>query len=130
MSNTDLNILDGPEAWHGDNLALDDRWRFHLNEADLVEIDAAVSAVRNAGKIWSDMTSKADFPLPGLASKLSKVANELENGCGLVNLKGIAVDAHGNADLNRIWYGIFLNLGTPIYQNYRGELLRDIVDER
>ena len=68
MSNTNLHILDGPEAWHGDDLALDDRWRFHLNEADLVEIDAAVSAVRDAGKIWSDMTSKADFPLPGLFS--------------------------------------------------------------
>lgn len=130
MSNTDLHILDGPEAWHGDDLALDDRWRFHLNEADLVEIDAAVSAVRDAGKIWSDMTSKADFPLPGLAGKLSQIANELENGCGLVNLKGLAVDAYSNADLNRIWYGICLNLGTPIYQNYRGELLRDIVDER
>ncbi len=130
MSNTDLHILDGPEAWYGEDLAQDDRWRFRLDEADLAEIDAAVSVASAAGKSWIDMISKADFPLPGLARKLSRVADELENGCGLVNLKGLAVDAYDDADLNRIWYGICLNLGTPIYQNYRGELLRDIVDER
>lgn len=130
MSQTDIQILEGPEAWHGRDLDADDRWRFRLDASELREIDTAVSALRDAGKSWSDMTSKTDFPLPGLAGKLGRIADELENGCGLVNLKGLSVDAYDDADLNRIWYGICLNLGTPIYQNYRGELLRDIIDER
>ncbi len=129
MNNRELQVLEGPDAWLGSELEKDDRWQQHFDDADLREIDAAVSVLRDNGQDWSSMTSKADFPLPVLTKKLSRVAAELEHGCGLVNIKGLPVDQYDDADLNRICYGIGLNLGTPIYQNYSGELLRDITDE-
>ena len=59
-----------------------------------------------------------------------QIAMELEEGSGIANIKGIPVWKYDNDDINRLWYGIALNIGTPIYQNYQGELLRDIMDEK
>ena len=129
MNNRELYVLEGPDAWLGSELEKDERWQLRFDEADLRDIDAAVSFSRNNGQDWSSMTSKADFPLPILSEKLSRIAVELEHGCGLVNIKGLPVGDYDDADLNRVCYGISLNLGTPIYQNYSGELLRDITNE-
>ena len=130
MSNNDIHLIDGPEAWHGKDLVNDERWRLYLDDGDIVEIDRALQNVKERGLAWSDMTRGSDFPLDRVLEKLAFVSDELEEGCGLINIKGFPVDRYEGEDINRIWYGIALNIGTPIYQNYRGELLRDIVDER
>ena len=130
MSNNDIHLIDGPEAWHGKDLVNDERWRLCLDDGDIVEIDRALQNVKERGLAWSDMTRGSDFPLDRVLEKLAFVSDELEEGCGLINIKGFPVDRYEGEDINRIWYGIALNIGTPIYQNYRGELLRDIVDER
>ena len=130
MKDSAPQIIEGPEAWYGRDLTADPRWRFELDDAEITEIDAALKQVRDRDLGWSDMRAASDFPLDRLAAKLDDVAAELEEGCGIVNLKGIPAGRYDDADINRLWYGIALNLGTPIYQNYRGELLRDIIDEQ
>ena len=130
MADTKPQVIDGPEAWHGRDLAEDSRWQFRLEDEDIAELDAALQSAKSRGLAWRDMKAKSDFPLEHFAGKLDALAEELENGCGLVKLKGFPVERYDDADLNRIWYGVCLNIGTPIYQNYRGELLRDIVDEQ
>ena len=102
MNNRELHVLEGPDAWLGSDLEKDERWQLRFDEADLRDIDAAVSFSRNNGQAWSSMTSKADFPLPILSEKLSRIAVELEHGCGLVNIKGLPVGDYDDADLNRV----------------------------
>ena len=121
--------IEGPEAWYGDELAKDGRWRLRLEAADIAEIDAALDGVRARAIPWSEMT-KADFPLGGLAAKLDAVAEELENGTGLANLGGLPVERYDDEALSHIWFGLALHLGTPLYQDYCGLLMRDITDER
>jgi hypothetical protein len=130
MSETQPQVIEGPEAWHGRGMASDPRWQFQLSGDDIAELEAALETLRSRGLAWRDLTTKADFPLYHFAEKLECVAKELEEGGGLVNIKGFPVNRFNDEDLNRIWYGVCLNLGTPIYQNYHGELLRDIVDEQ
>jgi hypothetical protein len=119
--------IDGACAWHGDALADDPRWRFSLTAADIVELQGAVAAVRRKGLAWEQMT-KADFPLPGLAGTLAAIAEELENGGGLANLSGLPIGDFGE-DLRHLWFGLGLNLGQPVYQDFNGQLMRDIQDE-
>lgn len=130
MSEIQPQVIEGPEAWHGRGMASDPRWQFQLSGDDIAELEAALEILRSRGLAWRDLTTKVDFPLYRFAEKLECVAKELEEGGGLVNIKGFPVDRFNDEDLNRIWYGVCLNLGTPIYQNYHGELLRDIVDEQ
>ena len=88
MNNREFHVLEGPDAWLGSELEKDERWQLRFDDADLRDIDTAVSLLRDNGQDWSGMMSKADFPLPVLLKKLSRVATELEHGCGLVNIRG------------------------------------------
>ena len=123
-------MIEGPEAWHGNELAEDSRWRVYLDDNDIAELESALQNVKERGLAWRDMKKASDFPLNRFSEKLVMVSAELEDGCGLVNIKGFPVDRFDDEDINRVWYGISLNLGSPIYQNYCGELLRDIIDEQ
>ena len=126
---TASEAIEGPEAWHGDALAGDERWRFELEASDIAEIDAALAVVQSRNIAWAEMT-RADFPLGGLVAKLDLVAEELENGSGLANLARLPVERYDDEALSHIWFGLGLHLGTPLYQDYRGLLMRDITDER
>jgi len=104
------------------------RWIRDLRPADIGEIDAALGAVERRDLAWHDI-EPADFPLPGLAGLLSDIGEELENGCGMVKLRGLPVARYSEDQLRKLYWGIGSNLGTPVFQNRRGELMRLIRDE-
>jgi hypothetical protein len=120
--------IHGACAWRGDEMARSRRWIRALDGAALGEIDAALDGVRSAGIPWHEVTP-ARFPLPGLAARLAEVAGELEDGGGLVVLRGLPVEQYAPDDLRRIWFGLGSHLGRPVFQNRRGELMREIRDE-
>ena len=69
-----------------------------------------------------------DFPLPGLAPLLDDIREELENGSGLLMLRGMEVDRYDLTDLKIIYTGICSQLGTLVYSNRGGEIMREIRD--
>ena len=66
---------------------------------------------------------------PTLDDLLADIRDELENGCGIMKLKGFPVDNHCEDDLRRMYWGLGTHLGTPVFQNRSGELMRAIRDE-
>lgn len=118
--------LNGSNAWTGTEMAADERWKFALGDSDVAEIDAALAAVGETP--WHELTV-ADFPLPGLSQILGRIAGELEHGSGLAKLTGLPVGRYAEEDLRRLWYGLGLSLGSPVYQDCHGLLMRDITDQ-
>jgi len=109
-------------------MADDPRWRRELAPGDLDEIDRALHHAESRGCPWHKLTA-ADFPLGRVASRLVDIADELENGSGMVKLAGLPVERYAKDQLRLIWFGIGRHLGTPVFQNRRGELMREIRDE-
>ena len=120
--------LTGPGVWLGRDMASSRRWIRDLPQEATAEIDAALKSVRRRGLNWHEIR-REDFPLPTLDSLFGDVAEELENGCGMVKLRGLPVSSYDEDDLRRIYFGIGTHLGTPVFQNRRGELMRAIRDE-
>ena len=120
--------ITGPCDWTGAAIADDARWRFDLTADDIAEIERADAALRARGTPWKEMT-RADFPLDGLADKLDRVRDELEDGCGMARLSGLPVERYPDR-LRHIWYGIGLHLGVPLHQDYNGLMMRDIEDAK
>ncbi|MGH6816567.1 MAG: TauD/TfdA family dioxygenase [Hyphomicrobiaceae bacterium] len=118
----------GPCAWLGHEMARSTRWIRDLRPADIAEIDAALEAVERRGLAWREI-GQADFPLPGLAELFSDIREELENGCGMIKLRGVPVGRYSEDRLRKLYFGIGGNLGTPVFQNRRGELMRLIRNE-
>jgi hypothetical protein len=118
----------GPCAWHGAEMASSERWIRTLEPADIDAIDAALRAAQKAGLPWHETTADR-FPIGRLRECLDDVADELEEGCGMVKLRGLPVERYEPLELRQIWFGIGSHLGRPIHQNYRGEMMREIRDE-
>ncbi len=118
----------GACAWRGEEMAQSRRWIFELSDGELAEIDAALHACRAKGIPWHE-TAREAFPLPALAATLAAVARELEDGSGMAKLRRLPVERYTADELRQIWFGIGSNLGRPVFQNRRGELMREIHDE-
>ena len=119
-------VVEGNCAWRGSAMVKDPRYRFTLSKEHLAELHIALKLVQARGLSWEHMT-REDFPLPCLSLKLADIAEELENGSGLANLSGLPLSKFGNG-LRHVWYGIGLNLGLPVFQDYNAQLMRDIED--
>jgi Taurine catabolism dioxygenase TauD, TfdA family len=120
--------LTGPAVWHGQEIANSRRWIRDLPAAAVAEFDAALAAVNDKGLAWSQIR-REDFPLSSLDGLLADIANELEHGSGIMKLRGFPVERYGEDDLRKIYFGLGTHLGTPVFQNRSGELMRAIRDE-
>ncbi len=120
--------LTGPSVWLGREMQNSPRWLRQMDEAVLCEIDAGLASVKTRGLEWRQV-GREDFATPAIAALMQDVAEELENGSGIVKLRGLPVERYDDADLRRLYYGLGSVLGRPVFQNPRGEKMRDIRDE-
>jgi len=118
--------LQGACVWRGADMVHDERWIKRLPAAVLDEIDAAVHRTQDLD--WQRLNQQ-NFPLPSGQAFFDDVREELENGSGMVKILGLDVSRYDDAQLRRLWYGLGHHLGTPMFQNRRGEMMRDIKDQ-
>jgi len=109
-------------------LAQDPAWQHHWREGELAEIHEALERATAKGLTWQQVTP-ADFVLDKVARRLAWAARELEEGRGLVKFTGLPVARYDEAQLRLIWMALARHLGTPVYQDNQGQLMRDIRDE-
>jgi hypothetical protein len=120
--------LGGRAVWTGAELERSGDWIRHFDAAQLAEIDAALSGLKQR-KVAPFAFGREDFPLPGCTALLADITNELENGRGAVRLRGLDASRYGEDDLRLIFWGIGRHLGTAVYQNARGEIMGEVRDE-
>ena len=120
--------IEGKAAWQGWELEQSGAWIRGLSAAQVAEIDAALALVKRRDGLLFGF-GRADFPLPRTAGLLAEIAAELEDGFGMVRLRGLPVERYDEDDLRRIFWGIGAHLGTAVYQNARGEIMGEVRDE-
>jgi hypothetical protein len=118
-------IIVNTAAWKGLDIINNPRWQFSFEDADIEEIDAALQYSKNLK--FNLRSIRADyFPIKLVKSKIAQIADELEQGCGFVRLRGLPLDRWSRQDLELIWMGLACHLGQPVFQNSDGQLLREI----
>ncbi|MBL6954654.1 MAG: TauD/TfdA family dioxygenase [Alphaproteobacteria bacterium] len=103
-------------AWYGADLETDRSWEYALEDSHIRELETALAAVKKSGLKLADI-SAADFPLPTLSKMLAAIATDLRSGHGFALLRGFPVAAHGNPDLELMYYGLCRHIGTGMTQN-------------
>jgi DNA gyrase/topoisomerase IV subunit A len=91
-----------------------------LQAEHIGEIDAALAMVENRGIDWREITAP-DFPLPGLTDLIGQIRNELENGCGLMKLRGLPVSHYNENQLRTLYFGIGRIVGSGLTFHKRYE---------
>ena len=84
-------------------------------ELDIDEIaclDDALNSVVSRQIAWSSLT-KTQFPLPVLSQKLEAISTELEDGCGMVSIRGISPARYTPDELHTLWSVSYTHLTLP-----------------
>ena len=123
----DIKPITGANVWHGKDMSGSARWRRSLTADQLAEIDRVLSAARAHGLTWETMSAD-DFRLPGLAPLLADIRDELENGSGILMLRGIDPASYTLDDAKIVYAGVARQLGTLVFSNRGGEIMREIRD--
>ncbi|KND89360.1 hypothetical protein TOPH_05967 [Tolypocladium ophioglossoides CBS 100239] len=123
-------ILTGPLVWSGADFKDQDSYTLRLSSHDIKEIEAALETFKSLG-LDGDQVSQPNFPLPNLASRLSKVAETLHEGRGFVVISGLDASRYSVED------SVLLYLGLAEYvadkrgqQDKRGNVLSHITNSK
>jgi len=114
--------------WHGPELARSTDWIRRVPASAVEECDAALEALRRRGVTWPNF-GREDFPLPTFGRELVDVLDQLEDGPGIVLLRGFPAERYAAEDLKTVYWGLGAHLGHARYQNARGELIGEVRDE-
>ncbi len=116
-----------PAAWQAAGLQARQDWTYRLTEADMAELDAALAATKREG-VGVPAIRKEHFPLPRLGDTLLGLRQELEQGRGIVLVRGLSMDRYSKQDAGTIFWGIGAHLGRAVAQNAYGDVLGHVRD--
>ena len=113
-------------AWTAAEMRASTRWVHEFTAQEKAEIARALEMVRE--KDLRIPFGVADFPLEALAKRMARVRNEVEDGSGVMLMRGLPVDDYGLEGTRLVYWGLGAHLGTGLAQNPRGELLVEVRD--
>ncbi|HYC01424.1 MAG TPA: TauD/TfdA family dioxygenase [Candidatus Limnocylindrales bacterium] len=117
----------GPAAWTGAEMSRTDEWIHRLSAAEVAAAESIAAAVRGAGKGVEELT-KDDVSPGALAPAIRAWRETLHRGRGFVLIRGLPVERMTREEAAAVYWTIGLHLGTPVPQNFLGELLTDVRD--
>ena len=114
----------GDAAWTAAAMHASNRWTYEVTPQDIEAMDRALELARR--KLLAIPFDKDQFPLGDFGETLVKLRHEMENGSGVVLMRGIPVDKCGLDGSRLVYWGIGAHLGTALAQTPRAELLVDV----
>src|SRR5262245_22028959 len=75
------DVIQGPSAWYGPQMAASREWLEHLSQTEIAEIDAAAQRLVRVEKSIPSIRPN-DFPLPTLGPRLRRILNDVLNRRG------------------------------------------------
>ena len=115
----------GPSNWMADDMQDQNEWLVQLQPSQIVEFDAALRRAKAQGLQISEVT-KENFPLPEFDGLVPDILERLENGRGVVVLRGLPAEQYSKDALRVLYWGIGKALGTAVSQSSKGDYLGDV----
>ena len=114
-----------PGSWTGRDLGAKERITYRLGADAIAGLEAA--AARTRGRSL-EMLGRADFGLPELDRDLAPIRHELTAGRGIAVLRRLPVERCEPQMLEALYWGLGLQLGTPVPQSVMGDVLGYVTD--
>lgn len=130
-----LTPIDHPSAWRGDELFDRPEWSFEFTSLEIEEVLTVADALEGElvdSKLddvnASDESLLLSDALPLLGPKLRSIQDLLENGSGIVRLRGFPADQIDVELAKRAFWLICRHVGTPVSQSATGERIFSVRD--
>ena len=124
---TVMEQIQSPAAWLAEDMRDVKEWVINLSSEQIEELRNSLRAIQKLGLSISEMTT-ANFTLSSFERLIAEVRTRLEEGRGVVVLRGFPALRFNTQELRLIYWGLGLHLGTPVSQSSKGDLLGDVRD--
>jgi hypothetical protein len=114
-------------AWHGGDFSKDDI-AFDLSSRHVAALEDVLLKVRGAGLALGQIQAK-DCRHPALDRDLERVFDEIQEGQGIVIVRGVPIDAHSVEDIAAMFWAIGTHFGRGVSQSALGDVLGLVRDE-
>lgn len=119
--------ITGPGAWRGPELAQGTEWLVPLTDDHRRELRDVVVRAKADGVTLADV-DRDTFPLPVCTPLIREIETQIEDGIGLVVLRGLDLEGLSAEEAGLMFFAIGRAMGRPIRQNAQGHLLGHIRD--
>ena len=127
MHTTSPQTFENPAAWFGRDMSRSSEWIHELSPAEVADALRVADAVRSAGAETTSL-DRSSVPLGALAEAAKRWREELHRGRGFVLVRGLPVEKMSEREAAAVYWLLGQQLGSPVPQNFTGELLTDIRD--
>jgi hypothetical protein len=116
-----------PAGWDKADIAAGEDWVYRFPEHEIAEImDAAAALEARAADLVT--TGREDFPLPRTEKTFAAIYEELKNGKGFVQMRGLPVADISRARAAAVIWGVGSYFGNAMSQNAEGHVLGHVLD--
>lgn len=119
--------IDHSMAWRGADLKKDDI-AFDLTARHAAALEEVLARVQKAGLALGQIRAE-HCRHPALNADFERIFDEIQEGRGIVILRGIPVAGHSEDAVSTIFWAIGTHFGRGVSQSARGDLLGLVRDE-
>jgi len=116
---------DSKPVWRGRELFDRDGWTCRLSTQ---EVTALQELVQQTEGRHAESIDRVTATLPALRHLAARLSAELENGGGAVRLRGLPLNSWDQPGIERAFWTLALQLGTPVSQSAQGQRLFPVRD--
>jgi hypothetical protein len=128
MNSTFPSRIHHPMAWRGSDIKGKDDIAFDLTACQGAALESLLGRFRKRGLGLGDIRPE-DCRHPALDADLARVFDEIQEGRGIVVIRGIPVAGHSVDDVRIMMWALGAHFGRGVSQSARGDLLGLVRDE-
>ena len=127
MKKLTIQAFDLPAAWKAADYSSKDSFAVDLQPYHLEALEMQVACFKKVNGGHEDMSTET-FPLKEIATDISAWRQVVQDGPGMILLRGIPVDVINLDDLRLMYLGLGTHFGRPVSQSNMGELVGEVVN--
>ena len=129
VSPTDVpKAVHGPSVWSAEDVASSQRWLYQLSDAEVSELCKAATRI-DKEQLDLCQIDKERFPLPAFAPALADLHQQITEGVGIVQIRGLPIQQIGRRRTAIIFWGLCQHLSDEVVpQNAQGHMLGHVQD--
>lgn len=122
-----MQSIDHPTAWKASDFKSKDDFSIDLTARQIDALEKQVSVYKSEDGSHEGLNPNS-FPLTAIAEGVSGWRDEIQQGRGLLMLRGFPTDRMDLDDLRLMFLGLGTHFGRPVSQSANGELIGDVVN--
>jgi hypothetical protein len=116
-----------PSAWTRDQVSCKEDVSVHLQSLHITALEAALDIAQSRQQVLENVT-RDDFPLDTIADSVASWIEEIQEGKGLLVLRGLPIERFSQTQCEWIYWGLGCHIGTPQSQSLAGDRLGHVID--